>query len=168
MSLKAWKEAYPKAQVIGPQGLDVALPGVKFDFLFTPENLDHTFGDNEILAHYFPGYANKDIAFLHVPSKTMLNADLAENLPAKEQYSQTGIDAASGFWTGLFIKMFSPHNWIHNFVVWHVFGKDKVAMKRDVKVVSEWDFDRLVPCHGDVMETGAKQYWNDLYERFLQ
>jgi hypothetical protein len=39
-------------------------------------------------------------------------------------------------------------------------------MKRDVKVVSEWDFDRLIPCHGDVMETGAKKYWNDLYAWF--
>lgn len=40
-------------------------------------------------------------------------------------------------------------------------------MKRDVKVVSEWDFDRLIPCHGDVMEMGAKKYRNDLYAGFL-
>ena len=125
MSLKEWKDLYPEAEVIGPQGLDVNLPEVKFDFLFTPEQLDRTFGNDEIIAHYFPGYASKEIAFLHVPSKTLLNADLAENLPAKEQYSQSGVDPASGFWTGLFIKMFSPNNWIHNFVIWHVFSKDK-------------------------------------------
>jgi len=40
-------------------------------------------------------------------------------------------------------------------------------MRRDAKVVSEWDFDRMIPCHGDVMETGAKKYWNDLYAKLL-
>ncbi len=125
MSLKEWKDLYPEAEVIGPQGLDVNLPEVKFDFLFIPEQWDRTFGNDEIIAHYFPGYDIKEIAFLHVPSKTLLNADLAVNLPAKEQYSQSGVDPASGFWTRLFIKMFSPNNWIHNFVIWHVFSKDK-------------------------------------------
>ena len=125
MSLKEWKDLYPEAEVIGPQGLDVKFAEVKFDFLFTPDQLDRTFGDDEIIAHYFPGYDSREIAFLHVPSKTFLNADLAENLPGKEQYSQSGVDPASGFWTGLFIKMFSPNNWIHNFVIWHVFSKDK-------------------------------------------
>jgi len=41
------------------------------------------------------------------------------------------------------------------------------AMKRDVKVVSEWDFDRIIPCHGDVKETEGKKYWNDFYAKFL-
>jgi hypothetical protein len=125
MSLKQWKEAYPEAEVIAPQGIDAKLTDLKVDFLFTPENLDRTLGDNEIKIHYFPGYASRDIAVLHVPSGTLLNGDLAESLPAKEQYSQTSEDAASGFWTGVFVKLFSPNNWLHNFAIWHVFGKDK-------------------------------------------
>jgi hypothetical protein len=46
-------------------------------------------------------------------------------------------------------------------------GADGSLMRRDVQVVSLWDFDRMVPCHGDVMETGAKKWWNDLYAKFL-
>lgn len=125
MFLKQWKEAYPDAEVIAPQGIDDKFKDFKVDFTFTPENLDRTFGDNEIQAHYFPGFAVRDIAILHVPSGTLLNADLAENLPAKEQYSQTSEDGASGFWTGVFIKLFSPNNWLHNFAIWNVFAKDK-------------------------------------------
>jgi hypothetical protein len=98
---------------------------VKFDFLFTSQNIDRTFGDNELVAHFFPGYASKEIAFLHVPSRTFLNADLAENLPAREAFSQSGVDPVSGWKTSLFIKLFSPGNWLHNFAIWHVFGKDK-------------------------------------------
>ena len=97
-----------------------------FDFQFTPQNIERTFGDNEIVAHYFPGYFSHEIAFLHVPSKTMFNADLADNLPAKEAFSKTNENAESGFRTTLMKKIFSPDNWIHNFVLRHVFTKDKL------------------------------------------
>lgn len=40
-------------------------------------------------------------------------------------------------------------------------------MTRDVAVVSAWDFDRLIPCHGDVIETGAKQVWLDAFKSFV-
>ena len=34
---------------------------------------------------YFSGFRNKDVAFLHAPSKTLIVADLIFNLPATEQ-----------------------------------------------------------------------------------
>ena len=34
---------------------------------------------------YFSGFKNKDVAFFHPASKTMLEADLLFNLPAREQ-----------------------------------------------------------------------------------
>jgi len=43
-----------------------------------------------IFDSYFSGYKNKDVAFLHSASKTLVQADLLFNLPAKEQYSKTG------------------------------------------------------------------------------
>ena len=42
------------------------------------------------------------------------------------------------------------------------------AMARDTKIVAAWDFDRLIPCHGDVIETGAKQVWLDAFQMFLK
>jgi hypothetical protein len=88
---------------------------------------------------------SREIAFLHVATKTLLNADLAENLPAKEQYSETNEDPASGFWTKLFIKMFSPDNWIHNFVIWNVFSKDKQYVPLVIKL-NQGDEKRCQGC----------------------
>lgn len=34
---------------------------------------------------YFSGFRNKDVAFLHMPSKSLIEADLLLNLPANEQ-----------------------------------------------------------------------------------
>jgi hypothetical protein len=41
------------------------------------------------------------------------------------------------------------------------------AMSRDAKVVNEWDFDRIIPCHGDVIETGGKKAWQQVLGKFL-
>ena len=40
--------------------------------------------------------------------------------------------------------------------------------KRDARIVSGWDFDRLIPCHGEVVETGGKKLWNDAYAWYLE
>jgi len=41
------------------------------------------------------------------------------------------------------------------------------AMSRDTKVVAAWDFDRIIPCHGDVVDTGGKQIWLDAFKMYL-
>jgi hypothetical protein len=125
MSLKAWKDLYPEALIIGPANLVPKVHDVKFDFTFTPERLDGAFGDNEILVHFFPGYFSKELSFLHVPTGTFFNADLADNLPAFEAFSKTDVDPTKGFWTALFMKIFSPHNFIHNAFYLHYFTIDK-------------------------------------------
>jgi len=35
-------------------------------------------------------------------------------------------------------------------------------------MVATWDFDRLIPCHGEVIETGAKTAWTSTYADLLQ
>jgi hypothetical protein len=57
------------------------------------------------------------------------------------------------------------------------------AMRRDAKTVADWDFDKIIPCHGvssfillsrlllqlfqDVVEKDAKQAWRNLYKSYL-
>jgi hypothetical protein len=40
---------------------------------------------SQIKACYFSGFANKDVAFFHAASKTLIEADLLFNLPGNEQ-----------------------------------------------------------------------------------
>jgi len=40
-------------------------------------------------------------------------------------------------------------------------------MKRDVKTVAEWDFERIIPCHGDVIEKDGKKAWRELFKWYL-
>jgi hypothetical protein len=45
----------------------------------------HCLGVNLTVTSYFSGFRNKDVAFLHVASKSLIEADLLLNLPATEQ-----------------------------------------------------------------------------------
>lgn len=36
------------------------------------------------------------------------------------------------------------------------------AMSRDAKTVTEWNFLRIIPCHGDVIEKEGKMVWRDV------
>lgn len=60
-----------------------------------------------------------------------------------------------------------PDSWLHRGMVKNLGSGDPVAMKRDAKTVAGWDFDRIIPCHGDVIETGGNKAWRDAYKFFL-
>ncbi len=74
LQVKSYKSLYPNAKIVGPDALKSK--GVDVDICFTETNREQTFANGEIKALYFNGFMNKDIAFLHVPSRTLIQADL--------------------------------------------------------------------------------------------
>lgn len=69
---------------------------------------------------FFSGFHNKDVAFFHLASRTLIEADLIFNLPCIEQYSNS---KSSGSLLSL-SKYFNPHTYLHRQFVWWM-GKDK-------------------------------------------
>ena len=45
---------------------------------------------------------------------------------------------------------------------------DYELVRRDAKKVAEWEIDRVVPCHGDVIEEGGREVWKEAYKWFLE
>lgn len=54
---------------------------------------------------------------------------------------------------------------MHSFLI-----KDKKAFGASAKVVAGWDVERIIPCHGDVIEGKAKstEAWTTLYANLLK
>ncbi|TFK61303.1 hypothetical protein BDN72DRAFT_849818 [Pluteus cervinus] len=162
--VRDFKKAYPEAKLYACQDAvdNLKDDSLKFDGVWgrDPPETKYEF-ENEVPACYFSGFKNKDIAFLHRESKTLIQADLLFNLPATEQYSKSPHSA----WNPLHALPLGPTSWFHTKVAWNL-GVDKDAMRRDVKTVSGWDFDRIIPCHGDVIETDGKAAWNKAYSSY--
>ncbi|KAI0747087.1 hypothetical protein C8Q80DRAFT_1121727 [Daedaleopsis nitida] len=162
--LGEFKKAYPDAKIVAVDEAikEHAAEGLKADGAWGADLPNTKYGFEEDIQHcYFSGYKNKDVAFFHAASKTMITADLIFNLPATEQYSMTGTSAKVPVFGQL-----SPYTWAHKFLLWTM-DVDKQAMKRDVKTVAGWDFNRIIPCHGDVIENDGKKAWMEAYKSYF-
>ncbi|KAJ3732564.1 hypothetical protein DFJ43DRAFT_1073185 [Lentinula guzmanii] len=162
--LSDFKKAYPEAKVVAPKAAieRVADKGLKFDGAWGSDPEGTQYGFEEDIQHcYFSGFANKDVAFFHPASKSMIQADLLFNLPPTEQYSKSKSSGRLPF-----VGNFGPFSWFHSKFA-SAMGEDNEQMKRHVKIVASWDFERMIPCHGDVIEDRAKDAWKAAYKAYL-
>jgi hypothetical protein len=177
--LGPWYEAYPNAKVIGPEGLPEKRDKQKnekvpFAVVLTKENRDNIKIDPEFDAefdvHYVASHMNKEIAFLHKPSKTLIEADLMFNLPATEQFSKTGQSANAGFLTKIFIALNGTSGTAmgqKRFLWYAISSGDRPGFNVSIAKINKWDFDTIVPCHGDVIETGGKGIFQKVFDWHL-
>jgi len=178
--LSEWAKAYPSASLLGVEGLpekrekDPETAGSKFAFVWTQKNkndmkVDPEF-DREFDYEYVGGHANKELVFCHKPNKTLIEADMMFNLPATEQFSKTGLDATSGILTKMFIGLqntVGAATWQKRFLWYAASSKDRPSFNQSAKKIASWDFDRIIPCHGDVIETGGKGIFRKVFEWHL-
>ena len=92
------------------------------------------------------------------------------NLPAKEQFSRTGENPSSGIFTKLFIGLqntVGTAQWQKRFLWYAASAGDRQSFNESAKRIASWDFDRIIPCHGDVIESGGKGIFNKVFEWHL-
>lgn len=182
LQLTAWKEAFPDAEIIAPEGLwekrqsSPEHKDTKFEHVFTKEGVrkgkqgvSEEF-DAEFETEYVYGHPSRELVFLHKPSCTLIEADLLFNLPAREQYSKTR-EGPSGLLTKIANTFMSatPPATLQKRFVWYILASaDRQAFIRSMKRIDGWDFNRLVPCHGDVVESGGKGVFRTVMEWFVE
>lgn len=180
--LPQYAAEYPHAKVIGVEGLEAKHKDLEFDGLYgrDPEGTEYGFED-EIQAQYFPTFANRDVVFHHIDTKTLITADLLFNLPPDEQYAATPAGRATSRIPFLMmaVNRLKPSSWLHRAFIGAagvgagIPGVEKGGSKQerrhrfasDAAEVARWDFDRIVMCHGDVIESGGKEAWLSAFEK---
>ncbi|OAA48576.1 hypothetical protein NOR_01826 [Metarhizium rileyi] len=174
-----WAEQWPNAKIIGPEGLpekrakqtkDPKIKNDKFAVVFTKNGkrdvkISPEF-DADFDYEYVDGHANKEIVFNYRPDKVLIEADLLFNLPATEQYSKVPESQRPG---GFLDKLFQgvqntagEATWAKRFN-WYL-AKDRESMNESLRVIAQWDFTTLIPCHGDVIEGNAKEVFNKVFQ----
>ena len=166
--LEDWHKQFPDAKVIAPETLPeyrdkqgyFKIPGANWSLFkkHTGFSVDADF-DKEFDMEYVDAHANKEIVFNHKPSRTLIEADLLFNLPATEQMSKTGLDPTSGFLTRFFCALNNTKGeatWQRRFIWYAISAGNRPDFNASVSKIAKWDFERIIPCHGDVIETGGK------------
>ncbi|MEM9772318.1 MAG: DUF4336 domain-containing protein [Cyanobacteria bacterium P01_D01_bin.73] len=152
---------WPNAMVWGVEGLQEKRADLVFNGLL------NTSGNFEDVLDYLPfqGFAAplptgvtsaNETVFCHRPSGTLIVTDIAFNF---DQNNSLGIRLAARV-LGSYgqLKPSRLEKWV---------TRDKAAVERSARQVLKWDFDRVVPGHGAVVETNGKAEFQAGYEWFL-
>ncbi|KAI1099248.1 hypothetical protein F4804DRAFT_322384 [Jackrogersella minutella] len=186
--LSEWARAYPGAKIVGPKGLrekrskvldDDKIGHEPFAFEWDATNKHDNGVSDEFAAdfevEFVDAHPNKELVLLYKPDRVLIQADLLFNLPAVEQYSR--VPAAEKSSNGLLNKIFEAINntsgeakGIKRFMWYAVSNgnKDRAGFNASIQRIGAWDFDTIVPCHGETMVGNGKELFNKVFEWHLK
>ncbi|KAI4148255.1 MAG: hypothetical protein L6R39_002841 [Caloplaca ligustica] len=176
-----WARAFPSAKILGVDGLpekresNPETAGTKFTHVWTMKNkdslkVDPEF-DREFEYEYVGSHANKELVFCHKPDKTLIEADMMFNLPAHEQYSRTGEKATDGILTRFFTTFqntVGSATWQKRFLWYVASAPDRKGFNESIRRINSWDFEKIIPCHGDVIEHDGKAIFQKVFAWHLE
>ncbi|KAF1828887.1 hypothetical protein BDW02DRAFT_592975 [Decorospora gaudefroyi] len=176
--LGPWHQAYPDAHVMGPETLPEKRTkqkneAVPFSFLFSKQQPVTTISpefDAEFDWEYVPAHVNKELVFHHRPTRSLIMADLMFNLPATEQFSKSGVSAESGMLTKFFNALTNTKGdakWQQRMIWYGTSAADRKGFAESVGRINKWGFERIVPCHGDVIEGEGKGIFEKVFRWHL-
>lgn len=150
-----WLEPY---QMEYPQALLAAVPGFAkvqpmLTIRHTLESSDHFCSEPDMAVLLVEGMPKlNEAVFLHRPSRTLIVADLAFNLCSK-----------CNTWNSIFRRLVGAHQGFGPDYIIKLMIKDKAATRASIDKILQWDFDRIVVGHGDILETGGKEALREAY-----
>lgn len=137
--------AYPAARIFGAPGLPEKRRDLMFHGILGDEPPAEWRGDLE--QHLFRGAKlMNEVVFFHPATRTLLLTDLAFNVPA---HPAAAVRTRLFYWLVGAAGRFGPHRIVRLGI------RDKRAARASVDKILQWDFDRVVVTHGQVLETGG-------------
>lgn len=143
--------AYPEARIYGAPGLAHKRKDLRFHDVLSDEAPPEWRA--EIAQHLFRGAPlQNEVVFFHRATRTLVLTDLAFNVAA---------DQTSGarlfYWLVGAAGRFGPHRLVRLVI------RDPRAARQSVQRILEWDFDRIIVTHGDVLESGGRQRFMEAF-----
>ena len=137
--------AYPEAKLLAaprpPRGRhDLAWAGT----------LDERAPDawaGQVEVHLVRGFRLNEVVLLHRPSRSLVMPDLCFHVQRSDSARARAFFRLNGMW-----RRFGPSRAIRLLAV-----SDRAAMRASLETILAWDFERIVPGHGDVLEHGGRE-----------
>ncbi len=143
LHLRAAAERFPGAEVHVPPGLDRKRPDVRFAGTL---GVAAPWGDElqPIPIEGMPAF--REVVFVHRPSGSLLVADLLFNLRRR-----------LGPVVRTYMRLTGAYGRVAQSRVFRLVVRDRPAAAASCLRMLRCPFDRLVPCHGEIVEHGAKR-----------
>ena len=152
-----WKYFYPKAKYLACPGLSKRRQDLPFDGELSTDNTpDASYADDieQIFIKAVPFF--NEVLFYHKQSRSLLVTDVFWNFPE-------GKDIPTG--TSAFRWMM---NRIYKPVYERILVRDRKQFEDSMQKVLEKDIQRIIPCHGYIIENGAKTWMTEFFSSLLR
>ncbi len=148
-------KVFPKAKIYAAPGLETKRRELKFHDILSQVPEPEWKGEIDQVVLYELPIAH-EVVFFHHQTRSLILTDLCFN-----------IGAHSNFWTRLVFKLLGSYQHFGPTpdIRWIV--ERKPDLQKHLLRVSEWDFDRILLPHGDIVESGGKRIWNEAWKRTL-
>ncbi|AJR06418.1 DUF4336 domain-containing protein [Photobacterium gaetbulicola] len=158
--LQDWIEAYPDAEVYVSAGIPRKVPLSNYHIL--QRGMENEWQD-DLEWQTMPSVPLfNETVFFHHRSKSLIVTDLVQNYP--ENTTHNGLAGAMTKYVfepiGFKGRCVAPPLKM-GFTI-----KDKPAFYRFIQSVQEWDFDKIIVTHGDIIEDDAQTVFANLSSRF--
>jgi hypothetical protein len=156
LAIGEYIEAYPRARAFASPGLPERRPDLAFDGVLGDQPDPGWAGEldqAEVRGNVF----FSEIVFLHRASRTLIVADLVENLD-RETASIFGRTLARLFGVGS-KPVASPEH--------RLYTSDPTAAAESLERIISWDFDRIVLSHGALIESDGRAVLGAVAEEML-
>lgn len=140
-----WKSRFPDARMHGAPRLATKRPDLAFDAtLGEAAAATPAWGDDidQLTIEGAPKLSES--VFLHRPSRTLLVTDLVFNLTQLQSRMSR-----------FAFSLMRASGRVAQGPEWRLLTRDKQAARQSVERLLAWDFDCLVPAHGEIVPTGA-------------
>jgi hypothetical protein len=148
LDLPEYARAYPNAQVY-------EAPGVKWKEELKYEVLGKetpAAWRGELSQVLFEGNAlENEVVFFHPSSRTLILTDLCFNIHRRDFASRL-----FGFGT------FGPSH------LWRLMARRKNLARHSLRRILQWDFDRIIVAHGEIVESGGRAVFEDGFRWLLK
>jgi hypothetical protein len=145
LHMKAWAAAYPEARVVALPGLRRKQPDLRID-VELGDTPDAGYGE-VITQHRTRGIPKlEEFVFLHRPSRTLLVTDLAFH-----------IRQSPSWLTRTYLRLSGTYGKLAPTILLKSLVKDRAALRASLEAVLGQDFERVVVCHGEVLERGGRE-----------
>ena len=153
------QRAFPEAETFICPGVERKHPEIEFDWLLgdRPDNRwDDDFDQVLVRGNRYIW----EVAFYHKSSRTLILVDLIENITEETE----GVGWSLELWWKIVFRMWgNPKPAPEYQLGW----KDKNAARKSLMKILEWDFERIILSHGDLIEENAKEVALHAWQRPL-
>jgi hypothetical protein len=160
LHLVSAQQAFPEAQAYICPGVERKIPSLDFDWILAdraPEVWDEDLAQVLVRGTRFIW----EVAFFHKPSKTLVLVDLVENIGDRTE----GVGWGLKLWWKVVFRMWNSAKPAPEY---RMGWKDKKAAKRSLERILQWDFERVILAHGDLIEGNAKAIVREAWVSTLQ